>query len=115
MDVYTDTPTTVRYSPHVGYGSILPIAFGMLEPYSAEFNATLELMTDPDMLNTSHGLSSIATTSPYYLMNKDAYWRGPVWINMNYLALRGMKIHYPDAAQEAYTRLRYQLIKTVCG
>lgn len=83
-----------EYSPHVGYGSLLPIAFGMLEPDTIEFNATLKLMSDTTMLNSTHGLSSIATSSPYYLMNKDAYWRGPVWLNMNYLALRGLKLHY---------------------
>jgi mannosyl-oligosaccharide glucosidase len=82
------------YSEHVGYGSLLPIAFGMLKPNTLEFNATLNLITDPRMLNTSHGLSSIQITSPRYLASRDAYWRGPVWINMNYVVLRGLKVYY---------------------
>ena len=33
----------------------------------------------------------------YYLENKNAYWKGPVWININYLVLKGLYENYPSS------------------
>ena len=67
------------------------------------------------MLNTRHGLSSIARNSPEYMRSADAYWRGPIWINMNYAALRGLKLFYPIEGDLVYQQLRNQFMGTVCG
>ena len=53
------------------------------------------MITDKNKLNTGFGLSSISQDSPLYNQNKDSYWRGPIWININYLILRGLKKYYP--------------------
>ena len=47
-----------------------------------------------EQLDTGYGLSSISMKDKLYLENRDAYWRGPVWININYLLLKGLKIYY---------------------
>ena len=44
----------------------------------------------------------------------DAYWKGPVWININYLFLRGLKLYYPEE-KAYYNKLRADLLKTVCS
>lgn len=48
-----------------------------------------------------------------YLESKDAYWKGPVWININYLFLRGLKLNY-KSQNAYYQKLRKDLIETVC-
>jgi mannosyl-oligosaccharide glucosidase len=45
-------------------------------------------------LDTGYGIASISTDDPMYLENASAYWRGPVWINLNFLLLRGLNIYY---------------------
>ena len=54
----------------------------------------------------------------FFYMKNDNYWTGPIWININYLVLRGLHNHYikeSKLAQEIYTELRENIIKTVCG
>lgn len=94
-DVLLNADGSKGWSPHVGYGAILPLCFGMINASTPQFSATLKLLTDEAMLNTKHGLSSIARSSPEYLRTEYTYWAGPIWINMNYAALRGLKLFYP--------------------
>ena len=44
-------------------------------------------------LDTSQGIASLSMKSRRYL-EKNAYWKGPVWININYLFLKGLYEHY---------------------
>lgn len=46
-------------------------------------------------LDYGFGLTSMSTRDSYYLATNDAYWRGPVWVNINYLFLRGLNLFYP--------------------
>jgi len=102
LDIIVNSNGSHSFSPFIGYGSILPIAFGMVDKKTVQFTKTLSLMTNTSMLNTGHGLSSIQRSSPEYLRTKDAYWRGPIWINMNYLALKGLKLFYPYESRKIY-------------
>jgi mannosyl-oligosaccharide glucosidase len=47
-------------------------------------------------------------------MNSNAYWKGPVWININYLLLRGLKLYY-SSQMPFYAKIKNDLTKMVCG
>jgi len=47
-------------------------------------------------LDSNYGLTSLSRLDPLYLENSDAYWRGPVWMNINYLVLRGLHLYYKN-------------------
>eukprot|EP01017_Pseudomicrothorax_dubius_P042023 TRINITY_DN6806_c0_g1_i3.p1 TRINITY_DN6806_c0_g1~~TRINITY_DN6806_c0_g1_i3.p1 ORF type:complete len:164 (+),score=34.30 TRINITY_DN6806_c0_g1_i3:62-553(+) len=104
------------FSRHFGYINLMPLMFGYIEANSAEFNATLGMMVDPKQLWSQFGLRSISRTSWFYRRDSD-YWRGRIWINMNFLVLRGLKKYYwtNPSAQDAYEKLRKNIIETVCG
>ena len=74
------------------YVSLFPLLMRLLPPASSELGAQIRHLRDPELLSTPYGLRSLARNSSLYLKHNtehDApYWRGPVWININFLALR---------------------------
>ncbi|KAF8069561.1 GCS1 [Scenedesmus sp. PABB004] len=111
--------------PSVGYVSIFPLLMQLLPPDAPELGRQLELLSREDLLWTPHGLRSLATTSSIYNKHNtehDApYWRGPIWVNVNYLALSALH-HYGAtpgphraAAAAAYAALRGGLLANLVG
>lgn len=74
---------------HKGYLSLFPFLLGLLEPDSPHLLAILELIRDPEHLWTSYGLRSLSASHPEFGQGEN-YWKGPIWIQMNYLALRSL-------------------------
>ena len=77
------------------------------------------------MLWTEWGLRSISLTDKFYLKRNspgDApYWRGPIWIPINYLAVSALH-HYgalpgphQQRALDLYARLRRNVVRNVLG
>ena len=54
-------------------------------------------MEDPSKLWTPFGLRSLSQSSSLYMRRNTEhdppYWRGQIWININYLAVRALR-HY---------------------
>jgi hypothetical protein len=90
---YSKVPKTFSY--RLGYPSLLPLAFGMIPKDSPQYKATIHALNSTMNFNSLFGISSISRSDSTYLASKDSYWRGPVWVNMNYLVLRGLKLYYP--------------------
>lgn len=135
---------SLQMIPRVGYVNIFPLLLKLLPvpgPGSraqdrAKFDSLLDLIESPDLLWSSHGLRSIAKQDAFYQRRNspgDApYWRGPIWINMNYLAL-GALHYYVEAGEAAadaastqpppsikraerlYHELRRNVLSTVLG
>ena len=65
---------------------------------------------------TDFGLRSLSFHDTMYMKNNH-YWTGPIWININYLILRGLKLHYNEheLARNTYDSLRKNVINGVCG
>lgn len=109
--------------PHFGYVSLFPFIMKVIPSDSPILRKQLDLIYNGSLLWTSFGLRSLATTSSLYMKHNtehDApYWRGPVWINMNYLILSALHHYaqedgpYKTRAAEVYAELRQNLIGNI--
>ncbi len=66
--VYKDFSEDKTHSQHIGYPSLLPIAFGMLKYKSLEYNASIKMIQEH--LDEGEGLTSISKHSHLYLENR---------------------------------------------
>lgn len=83
---------------HKGYVSIFPLLLGLVPRDSPHLGALLDMMSDPAHLWSDYGLRSLSKSDPYYSQGEN-YWRGPIWINMNYLALSSLyKVPPPQSS-----------------
>lgn len=104
------------FNPHIGYTTLFPLMFGLLDTNnnSEEFNNLLYFLESEDELNSKYGIRSLSKSDLLYHTGDD-YWRGNLWINMNYMTLRGLYKYYKDnnRAFKIYNTLRSNIIKTV--
>ncbi|KAL5055444.1 hypothetical protein RYX36_036126 [Vicia faba] len=83
----------------------------------------LELISNRSLLWSDYGLRSLSKTSSLYMKynnEHDApYWRGSIWINMNYRVLSALHHYskengpYQDKAKAMYKELRSNLIRNI--
>ena len=76
---------------HKGYLSIFPFMLGLLPPDSPRLGALLDLIENPEELWSDYGIRSLSKQDEYYGTDEN-YWRGPVWINMNYLIIENLLV-----------------------
>lgn len=81
--------------------NLYPLITGLLEPAIAA--RLVEHLTDPAQFWPRYPIPTVAMTDPDYAPL--AMWRGPTWINTNYLFVEGLhKAGYPDLARELRER-----------
>lgn len=100
---------------HKGYLSLFPMLFGLIDSQSERFHHTLDLLQSH--LWTPFGLRSLSPSDAYYGKDEN-YWRGPIWININYLVLRSLHLYYNASANTSstsklYEELRDNIVKNV--
>lgn len=71
---------------HKGYVSLMPFLTGLLKNDSPKLGKILDLIGDKDELWSDHGIRSLSKKSEFYGTDEN-YWRSPVWININYMAV----------------------------
>ncbi|CAH1785069.1 unnamed protein product [Owenia fusiformis] len=106
-----------------GYVSLFPFLLQIIEPTSPKLGKILTDLRNEKMLWTNHGLRSLAKIAPLYnkynTEHDGPYWRGPIWININFLAVRALNYYstnegpYKDQARSIYVDLRKNLIDNV--
>jgi len=104
---------------HIGYISIFPILLQLASNTEA-VEHTIRAMADSHHLLSRAGLRSLSKHAPtggrdpVYGTQED-YWRGKVWVPMNFLALRALKTGYRDAkgADALYKTLRASLVQNM--
>src|SRR5277367_479346 len=74
---------------HKGYISIFPLLLGLVPVDSTHLGALLDMMSSPSHLWSDYGLRSLSKSDEFYSQGEN-YWRGPIWVNMNYLALSSL-------------------------
>ncbi|KAJ1339407.1 hypothetical protein BSLG_005973 [Batrachochytrium salamandrivorans] len=79
----------------------------------------LDLVESERDIWTPYGIASLSKSDPYFGTGEN-YWRGPIWINMNYLTLQSLFKNYMNKpgpyqqqAQRIYKNLRANIIKNV--
>lgn len=120
---HANTPPKLQLVNNFGYVSLFPFLLQIVDPDSPKLEKLLDDMTDSSLLWTNYGLRSLSKDSPIYLKrNTDQdppYWRGPVWININFLAVRALHHYsismgpYQAKAKEAYKTLRSNIINNM--
>lgn len=106
-----------------GYVNLFPLLLEQLDHDSPHLTKMLHDLRDPEQLWTNYGLRSLSKKSPLYMKRNTEhdppYWRGPIWININYLAAKALH-HYgniegPNAAlaREIYGELRDNLVGNI--
>ena len=118
------SPSTYRcVDDAFGYVSLFPFLLRLLSPSDFRLAIVLDKLSNTSELWTDFGLRSLSRQSRYYDVyntEHDApYWRAPIWINVNYLALGALK-HYseqPGPVQQqsraTYFRLKGLLIENI--
>lgn len=71
---------------HKGYISLFPFLTGLLGPENPKLGLLLALLGDEEELWSPHGIRSLSKKDELYGTNEN-YWRSPVWININYMAI----------------------------
>lgn len=74
---------------HKGYISLFPFLLGLLKPDSDHLGPMLDLIRDPMHLWSPYGIRSLSIQHPLFGQGEN-YWRGPIWIQMNYMALSSL-------------------------
>ncbi|KDQ59490.1 glycoside hydrolase family 63 protein [Jaapia argillacea MUCL 33604] len=104
---------------HKGYLSIFPFLLSLLPPSSPHLGPILDMVRDPDHLWSPYGLRSLSASHPEFGQGEN-YWKGPIWIQMNYLALKALHDTYAaepgpyqERAREIYEELRKNVVDNV--
>ncbi len=117
------TPVNRFVDTTFGYNSLFPFLLQIVDPQSPKLEKILKKLRDPKLLWTDFGLRSLSKSSPLYMKpnteNDPPYWRGPIWINMNFLVVRALKHYssvlgpYSKTAETLYNELRKNLINNL--
>ncbi|KAK3523216.1 hypothetical protein QTP86_022939, partial [Hemibagrus guttatus] len=113
----------LQYVNALGYVSLFPFLLQVLTPDSQKLEYILKDIRDPARLWTPYGLRSLSRSDPMYMRrnteNDAPYWRGAIWININYLALRALHHYsriegpYHEKAADLYQELRTNVINNI--
>ena len=83
---------------HVGYVSLMPLLLRVLPPDSPQLTSMLRSLTEDRWgLLSPGGLRSLSKSDKLFGAGED-YWRGHVWINMQYLAFESLREYARDTA-----------------
>ena len=101
------------YNPHIGYINLFPLFFGDFE--KGELGDLFKYLNNKNEFMSDYGIRSLVKNDLLYHTGDD-YWRGKIWIQINYLTLSGLYKYYKDKDKEAeiiYDKVRSGTIKAI--
>lgn len=121
-DVTVDDDDNDMFECHDGYISIMPFILRLIpNAESDKIISIINSLLDSEKLWTDYGIRSLSKQDSSFHKGED-YWRGHIWININYLTLEAL-YHYGSQqdinddvkviANEAYTQLRENLVNNI--
>ncbi|CAH8519796.1 unnamed protein product [Schistosoma turkestanicum] len=126
--VTAEPPSLQLVDTSFGYVNLFPLLLKVLSPTSPRLPRLLADLGNKDLLWSEFGLRSINLKSPFYQTHntKDdpPYWRGAIWININYLAVQSLRFYsnHPRTpapvateAKRLAEQLTQNLARTVLG
>lgn len=106
-----------------GYVSLFPLILQLIKPSNQHLGTVLNKLRDENLLWSPFGLRSLSRNSTYYnkrnTEHDPPYWRGSVWLNINYLALKSLDYYskqegpFKERAKVIYGELKMNLINNV--
>ncbi len=79
---------TGAWMPSITWSSFVPLAFGLLPQTEGARMVRMHLL-NPAEMRSPYGFRSVAKSDPVYnneaIIDPYSNWRGPIWINANYL------------------------------
>ncbi|KAF9653126.1 glycoside hydrolase family 63 protein [Thelephora ganbajun] len=118
-DLGIDQEDDSYHECHRGYLSLFPLLLSLIDPSSPHLGAVLDLMSDPRHLWSPYGIRSLSLSHPEFGKGED-YWKGAIWMPMNYMALSALHGKYAsvegpyrEQAKKIYAELRTNIIDNV--
>ncbi len=100
-----DKPNDLKREEIIGF---LPLWAGIADKDRAK--KLVQKLTDSNKFWRKYGVPSLAADDPYY--NPKGYWNGPVWVEWNYLIMRGLLDYgYKAEAKELVNRVATNMIE----
>eukprot|EP00850_Spirogloea_muscicola_P002227 SM000008S22316 [mRNA] locus=s8:1007219:1015250:+ [translate_table: standard] len=99
-----------RLVPQFGYNSLFPLLMRLLPSSSDRLGQQLELLRVETLLSLY---------MKYNTQHDGPYWRGPVWININFMTLSSLHFYsraqgpHQEIAARLYTELRQNVMRNV--
>jgi mannosyl-oligosaccharide glucosidase len=113
----------LQFVKHIGYVAFFPLFLKLVPVDSPKLDILLDAVETH--LFTRYGLRSLSPKDSYYERPNapgDApYWRGAIWINLNYLAVDSFQFYAKHSQSQStrerfadmYQKLRHALVDTI--
>eukprot|EP01138_Halocafeteria_seosinensis_P002058 gb/GECG01002107.1/.p1 GENE.gb/GECG01002107.1/~~gb/GECG01002107.1/.p1 ORF type:complete len:881 (+),score=113.18 gb/GECG01002107.1/:1-2643(+) len=88
----SDEATKIGDTCHKGYIGLFPLALGIMSPDDTRLESVLNVLRDESELWSPFGIRSLSKQDGAYRTHED-YWRGKIWVNLNYLIWRGLRYY----------------------
>jgi mannosyl-oligosaccharide glucosidase len=76
---------------HKGYLSLFPLMTGLMSAEHEHLKDVLDLLSDEEALWSSYGIRSLSMRDELF-GTEENYWRGSVWMSMNYLIVKELYV-----------------------